>query len=222
MKHLTFEEINTLTEIPKFLKDPYSVKIAKDGQVTPKGWAGIETEYMLESNLYFGSYMAVALGFLFYNYTLIDILKNFYFTIFGYIIWCFLEYIVHRYKLHHNMLKTRKINGGDMHHIFPNHPGALSIGDVNPYLPILLSPLYFIITPVQLTLIFVGVISGLLFYNIIHYNCHLGPEVNIGWFRALRTHHMKHHFRDQNSRFGISATIMDHIFGTFTPKEKSK
>ena len=104
MKHLSFEEINTLTEIPKFFKNPYSIKIAKDGQVTPKGWTGIETEFMLESNIYFGSYMLLALGFLFYNFELIDILKNSYFIIIGYVFWCFLEYIIHRYRLHHNML----------------------------------------------------------------------------------------------------------------------
>ncbi len=103
MKNLTFSEINTLTMIPKFFKDPYSVKIAKDGQVTPKGWSGIETEFMLESNMYFGSYMVLALGFLFYNYELMDILVNSYFTVLGYIWWALLEYLIHRFRLHHDM-----------------------------------------------------------------------------------------------------------------------
>ena len=67
-----------------------------------------------------------------------------------------------------------------------------------------------------------GVCFGLILYNFIHYNAHYGPEPNIGWIKAIRTHHLNHHFKDQHTMYGITCLIWDHFYKTMKPKLKYK
>jgi hypothetical protein len=120
--------------------------------------------------------MAMVFAFLFYNYSWMEVLLNSYFMLEGYIIWTLLEYLIHRFDFHHNMYATHLFKGADMHHCFPNLPESLSIsvGSVNSKLAVFVAVLYFLAEPMEIALLLVGMLCGLLLYNIIHYNCHLG------------------------------------------------
>jgi len=58
-----------------------------------------------------------------------------------------------------------------------------------------------------------GFMIGYLVYDLIHYATHHYP-IRGGVMKSLKRHHMKHHFKEPNLRFGVSSTVWDHAFGT--------
>jgi sterol desaturase/sphingolipid hydroxylase (fatty acid hydroxylase superfamily) len=58
-----------------------------------------------------------------------------------------------------------------------------------------------------------GFMIGYLVYDLIHYATHHYP-IRGGFMKSLKRHHMKHHFKEPNLRFGVSSTVWDHAFGT--------
>jgi len=71
-------------------------------------------------------------------------------------------------------------------------------------------------------IIFIGLIGTLVNYDSIHYYCHFGPQISIGWLKTLRINHLKHHYRDQTKYFGVTNIFWDSVFGTGENKLKSK
>ena len=60
-----------------------------------------------------------------------------------------------------------------------------------------------------------GFLAGYLIYDMTHYHLHHHkPKTWIG--RRLRELHMRHHFQDDTTGFGISAPYWDRFFGTFS------
>lgn len=59
-----------------------------------------------------------------------------------------------------------------------------------------------------------GVHLLMIFYDILHYYFHFGPEIKIPILNKLRKNHMKHHFRDSDRGFGVTTTLWDWIFNT--------
>lgn len=146
------------------------------------------------------------------------------FAILGLFSWTFVEYLLHRFVFHYNP-KTKLgerihfIFHG-IHHSYPRDPKRL----VMP--PSVSIPLafgfYFLfasIFPENLNLpFFAGFVIGYLIYDTTHYAIHHFPIKN-KFFLKIKTHHMKHHYSDQDSRFGVSSPLWDIVFGTI-PKEK--
>ena len=65
-----------------------------------------------------------------------------------------------------------------------------------------------------------GFAIGYMFYDLSHYYMHHGkPRWN--WLKELRKHHMVHHSpkEDHETKFGVSTTLWDHVFGTYGGKE---
>jgi sterol desaturase/sphingolipid hydroxylase (fatty acid hydroxylase superfamily) len=53
-------------------------------------------------------------------------------------------------------------------------------------------------------------------YELLHRRLHVAPPPNrIG--RALRRHHLHHHFRNPSSNHGVTTTLWDHVFRTYEP-----
>ena len=53
----------------------------------------------------------------------------------------------------------------------------------------------------------------------IHYHVHHHrPRTRLG--RRLRELHMRHHFQDDTTGFGISAPYWDRVFGTYSARER--
>ncbi|HEY8865779.1 MAG TPA: sterol desaturase family protein, partial [Solirubrobacteraceae bacterium] len=60
-----------------------------------------------------------------------------------------------------------------------------------------------------------GFLAGYLAYDMTHYHLHHGrPSTPVG--RRFRELHMRHHFQDDATGFGISAPVWDRVFGTAT------
>jgi len=58
-----------------------------------------------------------------------------------------------------------------------------------------------------------GFVCGYMTYDLTHYYIHhFSPRSSYG--RALKKHHMLHHFKDHGARFGVSSRFWDYVFGT--------
>ena len=54
---------------------------------------------------------------------------------------------------------------------------------------------------------------GYLIYDYIHYSTH-HFKTKSTWFKALKQHHMNHHFVNPELFFGVSSPLWDQFFGT--------
>ena len=58
-----------------------------------------------------------------------------------------------------------------------------------------------------------GFVSGYIAYDLTHYFVHhYNPKSK--YFLQLKKHHMLHHFKDSDARFGVSSRLWDRVFGT--------
>ena len=62
-----------------------------------------------------------------------------------------------------------------------------------------------------------GFLFGYLVYDMIHYAVHHANFTNKYWI-ALKTHHLKHHFKDPDKGFGVSSQVWDVIVGSNFPQ----
>jgi len=138
----------------------------------------------------------------------------------GLLLWTLLEYVLHRFWMHHppgedfdSKLKAFMVHG--YHHEFPNDRMRL----VAPL--ILSAPIAVIIAVLYLllfgryfgTVLFSGTLLGYLAYDWVHYYTHhFRPTTRLGKF--LRRYHMEHHYKDSESHYGISSPLWDWVFGT--------
>lgn len=56
--------------------------------------------------------------------------------------------------------------------------------------------------------------AGLLAYEWTHLLTHSGYRPKTRWFKALRANHMRHHFRDEKTNYGITSRLGDRVFRT--------
>jgi sterol desaturase/sphingolipid hydroxylase (fatty acid hydroxylase superfamily) len=64
---------------------------------------------------------------------------------------------------------------------------------------------------------FAGFIAGYLVYDMTHYATH-HCRMRKGALKSLKRHHMQHHYRTPDQRFGVSSPFWDILFGTQPPK----
>jgi len=140
------------------------------------------------------------------------------------LIWTFIEYVVHRFVFHfrpRNRTQWQVIflfHG--VHHYQPHvktrlvMPPAVSIpGGLVFYgcffllLDVILG-LPFLVAP-----IFAGTVLGYVAYDMIHYATHHLP-VKGPLMKFLKRHHMEHHFKTPDARFGVSTSLWDQVFHT--------
>jgi len=72
------------------------------------------------------------------------------------------------------------------------------------------------ITPSWVYAYFAGIVLGYMIYDCTHYYIHHAkPRTRLGL--ALRAHHNKHHHNPKYAdlKYGVSATLWDHVFGTY-------
>ena len=58
-----------------------------------------------------------------------------------------------------------------------------------------------------------GFIIGYIAYDLTHYATHHWP-MRSGYARYIKRHHMIHHYKNPEARFGVSSPIWDMVFGT--------
>ncbi len=136
----------------------------------------------------------------------------------GIFLWTITEYTIHRWAFHfHPKSDTGKkihflVHG--IHHDYPRDATRL-------VMPLLVSvPLallfYFIFSQIfgaYHLAVFSGFVLGYVSYDSIHYATHHLPMKNkIGNF--LRVYHLRHHYEDENTAYGVSNPLWDYIFRT--------
>lgn len=136
----------------------------------------------------------------------------------GVMFWTLLEYVIHRRVFHYEpsskMGKQLHFILHGVHHDYPNDAKRL----VMP--PVISVPLAIIFYLVFAFLfgnaappIWAGLVAGYVCYDSIHYAIHHFP-MRSGLLNRLKQHHLRHHFHDDHSGFGVSSPLWDYIFRT--------
>ena len=144
----------------------------------------------------------------------------------GLIIWSPTEYLLHRFLFHYSPKnpseKTKRVlflmHG--VHHAQPRvktrlvMPPAVSVPfAVLVYLLFSLVVGRWMGLPAQSPAVFAGFMFGYVAYDTTHYALH-HFSFSGGYWQKLRRHHMAHHFKNHNTRFGVSSWLWDDIFHT--------
>jgi len=146
----------------------------------------------------------------------------------GLLLWTAAEYNLHRFLFHYEPSTPRQerifylFHG--VHHAYPQDktrrgmPLAVSIP-----LAILFYGLFYLVFATILQAghwvnpVMVGFMIGYLIYDMIHYATHHFP-MRWGVFKYLKRHHMLHHYKTPDARFGVSSPLWDIVYGTL-PKD---
>lgn len=134
-------------------------------------------------------------------------------------IWTVTEYVLHRWLFHYEppgkLGKRMHFIFHGVHHDYPNDskrlvmPPAVSIP--------LATAFYFLFRNVVVHdgffAFFAGFLAGYLFYDMLHYAIHHAPMKGKIWM-ALKTHHLKHHFKDPDAGYGVSSPLWDLVVGS--------
>jgi sterol desaturase/sphingolipid hydroxylase (fatty acid hydroxylase superfamily) len=136
----------------------------------------------------------------------------------GVAVWTLTEYVLHRWVFHyHPKSETGQkihflIHG--IHHDYPRDSTRL----VMPLLvSIPLGGLFYLGFYAALGAfangLFSGFIVGYMAYDTIHYATHHLPmKSKVG--RFLKTYHMRHHYQDSDTAYGVSNPLWDYVIGT--------
>jgi dihydroceramide fatty acyl 2-hydroxylase len=143
----------------------------------------------------------------------------------GYALWTLAEYWIHRVIFHFEPedgfgARLHWIIHG-VHHDHPNDPLRLVMPpSVSVPLSTLFCVAFWAVLGTPLWYAFgSGFLAGYLIYDMTHYHLHHHkPTTRIG--KRLRELHMRHHFQDDTTGFGISAPYWDTAFRTHSPKAK--
>ena len=141
----------------------------------------------------------------------------------GYFFWTLTEYWMHRLIFHFEPedgigARLHWIIHG-VHHDHPNDPMRLVMPpSVSVPLALAFLGLFVLTMGTPAGYLFcAGFLCGYLIYDMTHYHLHHKmPQTRFG--RMLRELHMRHHFQDDTTGFGISAPYWDRVFRTYTRK----
>jgi sterol desaturase/sphingolipid hydroxylase (fatty acid hydroxylase superfamily) len=110
-----------------------------------------------------------------------------------------------------------------VHHTWPRDkyrlvmPPAVSITLFFAFLGLF----YLLLGTTYMWAVHAGYVFGYMVYDMTHYYIHhFNPMTEYG--RRLKKHHMLHHFKDPTNRFGVSAMVWDHVFGTYKTADKPR
>jgi len=144
--------------------------------------------------------------------------------VFGFLSWCLVEYLLHRFLFH---MKTSSIGMNAFHfmlhgyhHVAPMDPFRLTF----PPIPALLvgAILYTVVSAFFGIGSTFGILSGLtvgyILYDLEHYALHHSSFLNsISYYKKMKRHHLYHHYKNDSANFGISTMIFDTVFNSFDP-----
>jgi dihydroceramide fatty acyl 2-hydroxylase len=145
----------------------------------------------------------------------------------GYALWTLSEYWIHRVIFHFEPeegIGARlhwMVHG--VHHDHPNDPLRLVMP---PAVSVPLAALFLLLFVVILGTptawaTGAGFLAGYLVYDMLHYALHHHRQPRTALERRLRELHMRHHFEDDSTGYGISAPWWDMVFGTFSRRRRA-
>jgi sterol desaturase/sphingolipid hydroxylase (fatty acid hydroxylase superfamily) len=142
----------------------------------------------------------------------------------GFIVFTWVEYMIHRYIFHINTGTKSKekfqytVHG--VHHEFPKDKARLAMP---PLLSITISTgLLLLLRMLMGDLVFSflpGFLVGYAFYLSVHYMVHVyQPPKN--FLKTLWINHSVHHYKHGEYVFGVSSPLWDYVYGTMHEKKK--
>lgn len=141
------------------------------------------------------------------------------FFVLGGLTWTFLEYVLHRWVLHwhpkNKNLKEFIENIHLIHHRRPEDDSIVCISAVNCLvLWVVIFAIFLALFGWQVSLLATsGTALMMVIYDITHYSTHYMEPTN--WLlKRLKKYHMKHHFTNNRTRFGVTSPVWDYVFGT--------
>lgn len=145
----------------------------------------------------------------------------------GIFAWSFAEYFLHRYVFHYHPTSEwgKRIHFlmHGVHHDYPNDSMRLVMP---PSVSIPLAFLFFYLFEMLFSgdlhwPFFAGFVTGYLIYDMLHYAIH-HVDMKSKWWVALKTHHLKHHFKDPDKGYGVSSKLWDIVVGSdFSSKNQT-
>lgn len=137
----------------------------------------------------------------------------------GFLTWVGMEYCIHRYFFHWegNGPFTRwlhEITHG-YHHKYPDDEDRL-VMPLGASIPMatLIAGILWLVGSLEWTVpYFLGIVWGYLWYDLLHWSTHHRTP-RTAWGKALRAHHMAHHFATPDRNFGISHRWVDMLVGS--------
>lgn len=136
----------------------------------------------------------------------------------GLLVWTLFEYAMHRYLFHLEsdvpLLRSMVFVIHGNHHDNPNDPmrGLMPLGVSVPVGLLMWSACLALLGPPG-TWLLLGFMTGYVIYDTVHFICHQWPmRGRLG--KALKRHHMRHHYVDEGGNFSISAIFWDRVFGS--------
>ncbi len=145
----------------------------------------------------------------------------------GWVTWDILEYAIHRGFFHWEGSGpfTRRLHdiAHGYHHKYPDDANRLvmPLGASIPLASLIALGLYFVNAPQWTIPYFCGVVSSYMFYDFTHWATHYRTP-RTAWGKAIRAHHMAHHFACPDKNFGISHRWIDVLFGTLRKRESAE
>lgn len=142
----------------------------------------------------------------------------------GLFLWTLGEYTLHRFLFHYQA-KTEKAQRifflfHGVHHAQPQDKTRLVMPfPVSVPLALVFYGLFTLILGILLKVpqwvnpLTAGFMTGYLVYDLTHYATHHFP-MRSGYAKYLKRYHMAHHYKDPNTRFGVSSPIWDWVFRT--------
>lgn len=140
------------------------------------------------------------------------------------LLWTLMEYLLHRFVFHfkprsHTQRQLIFLFHG-IHHYQPHVKTRLVMPPVVSIpLACVFYGLFWLILdgmlgmPYLIAPMFAGTILGYVSYDIIHYATHHLPMKG-KVLKFLKRHHMEHHFKTPDARFGVSSNLWDLVFRT--------
>jgi sterol desaturase/sphingolipid hydroxylase (fatty acid hydroxylase superfamily) len=142
----------------------------------------------------------------------------------GWVTWQVMEYSIHRYFFHWegNGPFTRRLHEivHGYHHKYPDDGDRLvmPLGASIPLALVIGGLLWAVSWPAAMLPYFCGIVAGYLWYDFLHYaSHHFKPRTN--WGKAMRSHHLSHHFADTETNYGISHKWLDRLLGTLKARQ---
>ena len=142
----------------------------------------------------------------------------------GWITWQVMEYAIHRGWFHWEgrgrlSRQIHEIVHG-YHHQYPDDGMRLvmPLGASLPLAALVASFLWTFGRSDVTVPLFCGIVAGYLWYDFLHYQVH-HHKPRTAWGRAVRAHHMAHHFACPDRNFGISHRWLDRLLGTLRTRQ---
>ena len=142
----------------------------------------------------------------------------------GLFLWTIAEYTLHRFLFHHNPTTPRQerifflFHG--VHHAQPQVKTRLVLPPAVSFpLAFISFGIYYLIlafllhSPQWVAPLMAGFLAGYLVYDLTHYAQHHFP-MHAGYAKYIKRYHMQHHYKDPETRFGVSSPIWDWVFRT--------